>query len=229
MKAKKPLHHPPHLYEMAHGLNLERRLYPRVKFPVQSWKDFSGPVVRFENHPVSLIDLSEGGVCLEDSQDLMQFKIGQEFCLKIECDGLFEVQSRMVAMNLARRHIQFLNPSNDLKINLRRWIQTGLRGQWLKQVSYENQEHTSSILWASIYDDSLAYSPDSRWEFRLGLDDKIFLLSADFWPVTEGDLKPISVDEFDQMLVFLENLSFSNEISSNIRNFLSGIRRRSFE
>lgn len=229
MKLKKPHLHPPHLYEMAKSLNLERRLHPRVKIPMPGWEDFTGPQVVFNGERFPLHDLSEGGVCLIDQSEKFAMKMGEELNLTFQCGGEFMVSSRMVAMNLTRRHIQFLSPSASFRESLRQWIQSGLRGQWLKTIDSSIISRNHPILWSSIYDDSLTFSDDPRWQYNLCVDGETFLISSELWPVHGDSLKPISKEEFDQLLTFLENLTFSNEISYSIKHSLALIRGGAFE
>lgn len=229
MKLRKPDNHPPHLYEMAKGLSLERRLHPRVKIPVQNWKDFTGPRVIIEGQVFSMNDISEGGLCLLDPSESLEFKIGQQINLLIECGERFQVPSRLVAMNLTRRHIQFLEPSLLLRQSLREWIQSGLRGQWLKTVSASSVAQDHPILWSSIYDDNLTRSEDPRWQFNFYLDSEVYHLSSELWPVDGDELKPISVEKFDRLLMCFENLTFTDEVSVFLKQMLFRVRRRSFE
>lgn len=228
MKLKKPEAHPPHLYEMAKGLSLERRLHPRAKLPTQDWRDFTGPRVIIDDRPFSIIDISEGGLCLSDESESLKMKIGHELRLIIECGEQFHVPARLVAMNLARRHIQFLEPAAPLRQALREWIQSGLRGQWLKVVALSAFED-HPILWSSVYDDNLTRSEDPRWHYNFYMDGETYRLSPELWPVGGDDLKPISVNMFDRLLMCLENLTFVDVTSVTIKQFLYRVRRRSFE
>ena len=75
MAEKQPKASPPHLYEMARNLNLEKRLFPRAKFP--SIAHFSGPFVEWEGMNFSIRDLSEGGLCLLDPNGKFSIPIGK--------------------------------------------------------------------------------------------------------------------------------------------------------
>ena len=229
MSSKRPVASPPDLYEMAQMLKLERRLHPRVKLPLQSWPDFSGPRAEWDGHFLPLHDISEGGACLDDAKDVLGSKIGKELSLILHIgDQRFEVPSRVVSTNISKRHVQFQSAVLGLREAIREWVQLGLRGQWIKQLN-PNERKTLPILWASIYNDSLSLSEDPRWQYVLGLEDGSYSLSADFWPVNSGDLKPVSVSTFDKILATLENLPFSDDDSMVLRHSLHLIRRRSFE
>jgi hypothetical protein len=227
MNAKKPILPPPHLYEMAKNLNLERRLHPRARLPIQHWVDFTGPRVVFKDEMFAILDLSEGGLCLEDQKESFKDKVGQNFELIISCGTSIVVPCRLVGSNLSKRHIQFTQASSELKLALREWVQVGLRGQWLSRMEYRGAAHP--ILWSSTYDDSLTLGEDPRFKYQLCFNGEVYLLSKDFWPVTASELKPISVKEFDFLLVGLSNLLFKDEISQELMDFLMFVRRRSFE
>lgn len=228
MGKKKTIHSSPtHLYEMAQRLNLERRLHPRVKLPRFASEDFCGPKVFFESHFIQLVDMSEGGVCLLDQEERVQARAGNDFNLTVSVgDHQDQVECRMVAMNLARRHVQFLNPPHQLILLLRDWIQTALRGQWLKVMSSPSAHKNQPILWTSIYDDNLIWSQDPRWKYQLCVGEQNLNLSPNLRPVRSDTLKPISMEEYDRLLIFLENLSFSDEHSQTLIESLSHHRKR---
>lgn len=230
MTAKKPLSPPPHLYEMAKDLMLERRLHPRVKLPLKSWPDFSGPKALFEEEVYFLHDVSEGGICLQDNNETFKGKTGQETPLNIQVGTkTYSVACRFVGSNVNKHHIQFINPDKNLVKAIRGFVQQGIRGQWLRRIDEQSHIAKQPIIWSSVYDDGLLYSDDPRWQYKFFFADETFHLSKNLWPVCGEKLKPIPIERMDQLLIALENLTFHDDLSADLIASLHITRRRSFE
>jgi hypothetical protein len=213
---------------MAVQLKLERRLHPRIKFPVGFFPDFTGPKVFCGEHPFAIVDISEGGLCLQDTEDRFNGMVGKDVNMRVEIEGSYELPVRIVGSNLQKRHIQFLEAPESVRKEIRDWVQCGLRGQWLNALCYDEDFQKCPILWSSLYDDSLFVSSDPRWSYSMGLEGEVIHLGAEFWPVYEN-LTPISVRAFDRLLVCLENLHFRDPASEFLKEHLPRLRRRSFE
>ncbi|HAG91207.1 MAG TPA: hypothetical protein DCL41_05015 [Bdellovibrionales bacterium] len=224
MAEKQPKASPPHLYEMARNLNLEKRLFPRAKFP--SIAHFSGPFVEWEGMNFSIRDLSEGGLCLLDPNGKFSIPIGKESHARIVGDECYEVSLRVVGSNIEKRHIQFHEASDELRQEVRNWVTAGLRGQWFRPLEHSSDGNTfNPILWTSMYDDALFKSDDPRWSYVLSLGGDFYCLDSRYWPVDQKTFQPISEREFDRVLVAFENISFQSNLVDEIMSFLKELRR----
>lgn len=213
---------PESLYEMAQQLHLERRLHPRVRLPL-SQDSYCGPIARVDGQIIRIGDISEGGVCLIDNDDVLRSKIGQKFVVDFECTHensivQSKVESKLVGSNLNKKHIQFESTQNAFVSSIRPWINTGLRAIWMKDfasLQTENSPARFKLFWGSILEDSFVSSTDPRWEFELYLKGHRYCISMATWPSHFEEKVRVSPVEFDHLITFFSNIDtklFSGQV-----------------
>jgi hypothetical protein len=100
------------IINIASSLGIERRLNYRIKYPERgAIGDL--PWVSFAGHNFKIQNISTGGCCLLDPEEILGPAIGQDVKLSFHWQkDSQDITSRIVSRVDSRRHIQFMNISD---------------------------------------------------------------------------------------------------------------------
>jgi hypothetical protein len=191
-------------------LGLERRQNFRVKYPERGalgdlpWVTFAGYNFKIQN-------ISIGGCCLFDPDEILGPAVGQTLTLSFHWKGdSHDVQSRIVSRVDSRRHVQFLNFSERNQNRVRKHIEPAVRGAALRKVesgSSSNLKVEACELWISLVEDSVTLFDHPHLAGSISYRGQDYLCYRNAFPVFGNDRKRIvSPELYDDLILFLSNV-----------------------
>lgn len=187
-------------------LGIERRRNTRILCPSEDLTSL--PSVFFGARRLQVHDISVGGLCLKDADNILGPEAGIELELRLMWPGLERmVRSRLVSRVDVRRHVQFLNLDEERAEYIKRSIAPGILGQTMKPVLAGTQSSVkvqAREIWSSIKGDCLTFSASSQDYVELTLSGKTFRILQSSWPVTALGT-PAETIEVEEILLFLFN------------------------
>lgn len=206
---------PSKVAHLAGKLGVERRYAVRIRCPQTDCTIL--PSIFFENQPIRMHDISTGGCCLIDPNEILGPSVGQDvhFILKF-ADGLVSVHGRIVSRVDHKRHIQFLNLPQARAAELKTAIETGARAQSVKS-SLESVDQGPALvareIWTSVHGDSLIIEDHVHRLSQITIAGKLHILYKHAWPVKDVST-PLTAEELGQLTVFLCNIPQPTELLS---------------
>lgn len=202
------------IQSLARELGVERRQNVRVLYPPR----ITGllPAIHYSGKPIRVHDISVGGCCLIDPQEILGHKIGNEIKLTLYWnDGSAqEVNSRIVARVDHRRHIQFSGLAANRIEELRNAMRPGTCGLSVRRsltIQREGPALTAMEIWnspasdsVSIWDVSEVHEKD-KVIAEVHIEGAGFFLRKGAWPVG-SDGKIILLNDLQGVILFLSNI-----------------------
>jgi len=221
---------PSDLFELATKLGVERRLNSRVRYvpsPLQSHLKFplcKLPSVSLGDKFLSVHDISTGGCCLIDSDNLLGSKIGQEVELNLHwTTGREQVRCKIVAGVNERRHVQFVNLSETRQALLKKFMYPGIRGLAIWRHGTGGGENgpvlVADELWSSLHGDSVTVERDVHLVATLFFMGEHYQIFREAWP-RKGQGRSCSKPELEQLILFLTNIPSPSPMLEQIREDL---------
>lgn len=205
----------------AQKLGIERRQSVRVRYPEPYLSRL--PSVFFESHKLRVHDMSVGGCCLLDPHEYLGPNAGNDVQLRLIWPEQEKfIRARIVAYVHVRRHIQFLDLQPELVQAIKVALAPGVLGLTMKPLIEPERHHVAlhaSEVWTSLNGETLAFLDDIHIAADLHLDGKDFRFPRNSWPVTTGNA-PVTPLEFENILVFLENVPQPSQTLTNLKNQL---------
>lgn len=134
-KKMPPPEGPSNLHGLARRLGIERRTTIRIRYPVYS-QVCRLPTLSFGKRHLVIQDISVGGCCVLDSEQILGPAIGNEVMLEFNWSGAIEpVTCRIVSRIHHRRHIQFLDLPEHRRLLLNASMESGVLGLALRKNS----------------------------------------------------------------------------------------------
>lgn len=196
------------VHTLASRLGIERRKNPRVLFP-DTAAFATLPMVFFQGQLIRMKDLSVGGCCLWDPQEVLGSQIGQDIDLTLRWNlGEETIKAKLISRVDHRRHIQFVDVKTEIEQELKKLIAPGVYAHDLKLVELKH-EHQQQLLakeiWTSIKGDSAIIDHDIQLLASLHIMGKGYRLLREAWP-QRGDGSAVSPREFETIVLFLANI-----------------------
>lgn len=196
----------PSLIQIAAKLGIERRANVRVKYPETQLSKL--PEVYYSDYHFRVNDISVGGCCLLDPEEVLGPQVGHDVELTVHWPtGIEQVKARIVSRVDARRHIQFMNLSKSRQNFLMKSMTSGIRGQGLNNHGFSNRSNVSVEaveLWSSHFGDSVVIENGVHRLAQIELQSEQYHIFRDAWPQKNPGGK-CSKNEFEQLILFLSN------------------------
>lgn len=199
--------------ELAGRLGVERRyaariLCPQVICPIL-------PSAFFQGLPLKIHDISIGGCCLLDPNEVLGPSVGNDvhFVLRWP-DGGVSVHGRIVSRVDDKRHVQFLNLPKARAEALRTAIAYGTKAQSLRS-ALESVDQGPSLqareIWSSVHGDSVIIEDHVHRLAQISITDGHFTFYKQAWPVNATGT-PLTHMELAGLTVFLCNIPQPTEL-----------------
>jgi len=195
---------------MAKNLGLERRLNYRVRYPDRGAIG-ELPWVTFAGHSFKIQNISIGGCCILDPDEVLGPAVGQTLTLSFHWKkDSHDVQSRIVSRVDSRRHVQFLNMSQKNQERIRKHIEPAVRGGALRRVDSggnANLRMEANELWISLVEDSMTLFDHPHLAGSILYRGQDYLCYRNAFPVFGNDRKRIvSPELYEDLILFLANV-----------------------
>ena len=196
--------------KFAKNLGLERRQNFRIHYPERGAVG-DLPWVSFAGHNFKIQNISVGGCCLFDPDEILGPAVGQSLTLSFhwKTDSQ-DVQSRIVSRVDSKRHIQFLNFSDRNQNRVRKHIEPAVRGGTLRRVesgTSSNLKVEACELWISLVEDSVTLFDHPHLAGSILYRGQDHLCYRKAFPVFGNDRKRIvSLELYDDLILFLANV-----------------------
>lgn len=215
--------------ELAKQLGIERRTNVRVRSPLIGTTLL--PRFKAAGKILRLQDLSVGGCCLVDEQEILGPNVGSEFELCLEWDHrTANVNSRIVGRVDHKRHIQFLNLPDSWLTQIRKAMESGVRGLNMRTNlprSSNGPLLEAREIWLSAQGDSLVFHDDILIRAEVTISQNIYRIYIEAWPTTaEG--QTLSRDQFEAILLFLANVPQPSQLIKELVHDLERLHAEKF-
>lgn len=209
-RKRKP-HHQVHakvsVTQLATWLGVERRYAVRIRSPHVPVSLI--PTVSFADHALKVHDISVGGCCLIDTNEVLGASVGNDVHLILSWpDGSVSVHGRIVTRVDDKRHIQFLNLPVARLAQIKAAVEVGTRAQSLR-ASLETVEKGPTLaareIWSSVHGDSVIIEDDIHRIARITFQRREYIFYKQAWPVKESNV-PLTPEELGTLIVFLRNV-----------------------
>lgn len=207
-RKKKPPQNTSSILQMATKMGIERRRFVRVKYPELEESYSALPEIGFETSLFRVMDISVGGCCLFDPKELLGAQIGQDIELNFIWTGKIDkVKSRICGRVDHRRHIQFMDLSNERVEQLKKSMLPGVRGQAMKVVAhYDNGPVLEADeVWNSPHGDAVTFENHVHRYAQIFMLNTSYSIFREAWPVKDNN-KPSTPKDLEQLLMFLSNI-----------------------
>ena len=215
--------------ELAKQLGIERRTNVRVRSPFPATSLL--PRFQSKGNYLRLQDLSVGGCCLIDDQEVLGPNVGAEIELDLEWDHRrIKVSSRIVSRVDHRRHIQFMNLPASWVQQIRQAMDSGVRGLNMRtNISTSGPGPTldAQEIWMSAQGDSLAFRDDILVRAEVSLLQTVYRIYVDAWP-TNVDGQSLGQEDFEKVLLFLSNIPQPSRLLKELLCDLERMHREKF-
>jgi len=196
------------LLTLATKLGVERRLNVRVRYP-NNVRVCRLPEVEFEGHALKVQNISIGGCAVLDPVEYLGPSVGHELTLSLKWSTVAEgVRARVVSRVDHRRHIQFLNLSNNRQTQLVKSMAYGVRALSMVKHAHASERGPAMDaveLWSSAHHDSLIVETDVHRLAQLFVNGDQYVIYREAWPKRSKGEK-CSRLEFEQLILFLANI-----------------------
>lgn len=214
------------LLRLATQLGVERRLNARVRYPRLPVCKL--PEAAHRGMLLELHDISAGGCCLFDPEEVLGPQIGQEIELELRwTTGNEKVRARIVGRVNDRRHIQFLDLTPTRQSQLRRYMTAGVRGGAIRRhgnaLGHDIPPLMAAEIWSSFHGDSLIVENDEHRLAQIQLFDESFLIFKDAWPARGPERTPCTKIELEQLVLFVVNIPQPSGGVSRLRETLEAL------
>jgi hypothetical protein len=200
---------PNSLMEMASTLGLEKRQNFRIRYPERgALGDL--PAATFAGHALKIQNISVGGCCILDPDEILGPDIGQEITLTFHWEkDSHDIRCRIVSRVDSRRHIMFLNVSEKNQARVRKHLEPAYRGSSLRRVDSGTSKTLIEAceIWVSILEDSVTLFDHPHLLGSILYHGTDYLCYRHSFPVFGNDRKRVVSSEFFETLVlFLANI-----------------------
>lgn len=200
---------PYEMIEMASMVNLERRQNFRIRYPERgALGDL--PSATFAGHTLKLMNISIGGCCIWDPDELLGPDIGKELTIVFHWKkDSHNVRCRIASRVDGRRHIQFMNISEKLQARVRQYIEPAYRGAALRKLETADSKQTIDAceIWISVMEDSVTLFEHPHLLGSVLYRSTDYLCYRRAFPVYGNDRKRVvAPDFFESMILFLANI-----------------------
>lgn len=209
------MHDPSPVANLAGKLGVERRYAARIRYPHMDCPIL--PAMFFENCSLRVQDISVGGCCLIDPNEILGPTIGTDVHLILRWpDGSNSVHGRIVSRVDDKRHIQFLNLPKLRAEELKSAISMGTKAQSVK-ASLETVDQGPLLqareIWTSAHTDSVVIEDHVHRLAQITIGGAHYILYKHAWPVKDVST-PLSRFELARLIVFLCNIPQPSELLS---------------
>jgi hypothetical protein len=207
---KKPTHidGASEILELASRLGIERRQNVRIRYSPKV-NVCKLPRVAFGGIFLPVQDISVGGCCLLDVDDLLGTHIGKEVELEMHWMTAVErVRVKIVSSVHERRHIQFISMRKSRENLLRRLMFSGVRGLsvWRHSPTVDDGPVlVADELWSSFHGDSVTLETDVHLNATIFFCNTKYSVYKNSWP-TKNESSPCTKPEIEQLILFLSNI-----------------------
>ena len=219
----------PSIQQLAKKLGIERRLSPRVRYPLTNLELL--PSVHSDKFSLRIQDLSMGGCCLIDPKEVLGPSIGNDIRLQIRWENqISDIDARVVSRVDHRRHIQFLNLSNGWQKRIRSTIEPGVRGASLRMAvnaTAVGPTLDAKEVWSAATGDCLILCSEVHRRASFNICGGIYNLFYEAWP-TNKDGQSINRGEFEALLLFLVNVVQPTQLIKEMIQDLTRMHRERF-
>lgn len=219
----------PSIQQLAKNLGIERRLSPRVRYPLTILELL--PSIHSAEVSLTVQDLSMGGCCLIDPKEVLGPSIGNEIHLQVRWENQFvDVNARVVSRVDHRRHIQFLNLSEGWQKRIRSAIEPGVRGASLRKAldtTTLGPTLDAKEVWSAATEDCLILCNDVHRRASFNVCGNGYNLFYEAWP-TNKDGQSINRGEFEGLLLFLVNVAQPTQLIKELIQDLTRMHQERF-
>lgn len=197
------------LLNLATSLGVERRQMVRVRYPLYA-KVSELPQIGFKDNMLSIVDISVGGCCLSDPQEILGPQIGQDIELTLVWAGkIVPIKARIVGRVDHRRHIQFLTFNAGHVAKLKEAMSSGVRGQSLRPVTNASEfgpTLEAEEAWTSLHGDSVTFENHVLRFAQIHIAGLQYHIFHQAWPTHENG-KPVKAQELERLVLFIANVA----------------------
>ena len=201
---------PYEIIELANQVGVERRQNFRINYPDRGALG-ELPNVTFAGHPLKIANISSGGCCILDPDEVLGPAIGQEVTLIFHWDkDSHDVRSRIVSRIGARRHIQFIQFSEKNQSRIRKHIEAAFRGSALRRVDSTSSARLTMEaceIWVSRLEDGVTLFDHPHLLGSVLFRSQEYLCYRRAYPVYGNDRKRMVPPElYETLILFLANV-----------------------
>jgi hypothetical protein len=224
-KAKSRLPNASEIHNLIGKFGLERRQNDRLTYPSRATCGL--PAVAFAGAGLRVGNISVGGCSLFDPDEVLGAHVGNEvtLCLTWQDKSRENVQARIVSRVDHRRHIQFLNLSQERSGELVQRMRFGLRAHRL--VRSDGQEPSSPFLlanelWISLDADGLVIEDGIHRSAVATIDGKEYSFFKNAWPI-DSTYRPVSPTRMEELILYFANIPLATDSVKNVQNLLEDL------
>lgn len=197
------------MMELASTVGLEKRQNFRIVYPARGALA-ELPRATFAGHNMKIGDMSIGGCCILDPEEILGPDVGQEITLSLHWEkDSQDVRCRIVSRVDSRRHIQFINANEKILSRIRKHIEPAYRGSTLRRVDTNTSRLTIEAceIWVSVLEDSVTLFDHPHMLGSVLYRTQDYLFYKRSFPVFGNDRKRVVAGEFyDTLVLFLANI-----------------------
>ncbi len=199
--------------ELAGRLGVERRYAARIRCPQVLCPIL--PSAFFQGVPLKIHDISIGGCCLLDPNQVLGPSVGTDVHLVLRWpDGGVSVHGRIVSRVDNKRHLQFLNLPKARAEALKTAIVFGTKAQSLRSALATVDQGPSlqaREIWSSVHGDSVIIEDHVHRLAQISIADAHYTFYKHAWPVNAAGA-PLTRTELAGLVVFLCNIPQPTEL-----------------
>lgn len=215
--------------DLAKKLGIERRLNVRVRSPLVPLDLL--PRIRSGSKTLRLHDLSIGGCCLVDYDEVLGPSVGTEVQLNLEwCNKVTPVRSRIISRVDHKRHIQFTDLPSEMVPRIRRAMESGVRGSTVRPnlpATFQGPTLEAQEVWISSQGDSLTFRSDLLVRAEFSIQDLLFKVYVEAWP-SDKNGKPVDREQLEDILLFLVNIPTPSRLVKELLEDLERMHMQRF-
>lgn len=204
---------PQSVASLARQHGLDRRRFARITLPKADLGIF--PVIRYSGREMPIVDMSVGGVCLFDGEDLLSQQLSQDIEIALIWPTRVDlVKSKIVGVSRHNhRHLQFLDLPEVSYNEIETLVRIGSRGQKIAQVLTLKRGPVRlevEELWTGYQGDGLVFydEQDSYCELTLFNRTYVFSRSQPHLVVEDAETgREASVQEIADAVICLANVN----------------------
>lgn len=221
------------IQKMAAAGGVNRRKTARIYYPNTNYSSRI-PMIFYKSHICKPVDLSLGGVCIENSNKEFGTETGKILELEMKWQDGFSaiVKSRIVAQSFNKAHFQFQELPTETYVKLSINLKAGMLGRKF-QSSYltENPQIKTECkeIWIGLNNENLQFFEGLQYDAELNVFGCRIHLKAGEWPHRlEQQSQAIPVDHglYSDIVILLANIP---NPSPNIKSLLNSLETVTFQ
>ena len=215
------------IQKMAAASGINRRKNPRIFYPKANYSARL-PQIFWNNELTNPIDLSLGGVCLENPKNKFGTEVGSETSLILTWidRNQVPVKAKIVGQSFEKVHMQFEDLPTDIYLKLSINLKAGLIGRKFQRTFINENKNIKTDfqeLWVGINNENLSFLSSGPFFAKLNFFGVCISFSKDTNPkVTDAKGEEKIWDEKIQSdcLLLLSNISLPSKKVTDLKELL---------